>query len=57
MQLIAKAVDSQTYPTVEESGSQEQYHIRSTWHSEECNWEGNGQSDMRYELLNIQEFM
>ena len=28
------------------SGDQEQYYIRSTWHSQECNWEGSGQSDI-----------
>ena len=57
MQFIAKAVDIQMYPQVEASGVQEQYYIRSPWHSEECNWEGSGQSHMRYELLNIQELM
>ena len=34
------------YSPVEASGGQEQHHIRSTWHSEECNWEGSGQSDV-----------
>ena len=31
-------------PPVEASGGQEQYYARSSWHSEECNWECSGQS-------------
>ena len=44
-------------PPVKASGGQDQYYVRSAWHSAECNWEGSGHSDMRYELLNIQEYV
>ena len=33
-------------PILEASGGQEQYYIRSSWHVEECNCEGSGQSDI-----------
>ena len=39
-------MDSQIYPPVEASGGQEQYYVRSSWHSEACNWESSGQSDI-----------
>ena len=34
------------YPLVEASGGQDQYYLRSSWHSEECNWKCSGQSDV-----------
>ena len=43
---LRSADHSQMYPLVEASGSQDQYYIRSTWHSAECNWEGSRQSDV-----------
>ena len=43
---IEKPADSQRYPPVEASSGQEQYYIRSSWHLEECNWEGTLQSDV-----------
>ena len=33
-------------PPVEAVGGQDQYYVRSTWHSAECNWEGRRQSDI-----------
>ena len=33
-------------PCEEGSSGQEQYYIRSMWHSEKCNWEGSLQSDV-----------
>ena len=43
---IEKALDRQMYPPVEVSGDQEQYHVTSSWHSQECNWECSGQADV-----------
>ena len=31
---------------VEASGGQQKYYVRSSWHSEECNWEFSAQSDI-----------
>ena len=43
---VEKALHRQMYPLVEASGGHEQYYVRSLWHSETCNWECSGQSDV-----------
>ena len=43
-------------PPIEASGGQDQYFVRSSWHLEECNWEGRGQTYPPVEASGGQEW-